>query len=348
MAHNIGEMFYVGNRPWHKLGTELKQPATMEEAIKAGGLDWTVSKIALQTVEPGSSRDQTVTPSPVSTRVAVVRSDREPGHPGRVVGVVHPGFIPLQNRKGLMMLDKLLGGGNLYHTGGYLGKGEVIWVLARISDTMKIAADDLVEPYLLFTNSHDGSIAVDMRFTAIRVVCQNTLTMALERGRRKRIFKRSHDGSLSMLEQDAEEFLKEWLNLSHLYTMKFQLLDAQKYDEDAFVTFLGKLLPEPAMPTSALENRSVMKGYETRLSNIQEARQRITRIWKYGYPNQAGLRIPPSKPTLWGALNAVTAYVDHDQPIKGDRYEHLLFGPGNDLKEKAYRMLADKAVNTIG
>jgi len=121
MAHNIGQMFYYGKLPWHELGTEIKKPATLEEALKEGGLDWLVEKVPINPIgEPNT---------PISHRVAVVRKDKKPGETDRVVGVVHPGFQPLQNRQGALMFDALLGQGQpIYHTGGYLKSGEVIWL----------------------------------------------------------------------------------------------------------------------------------------------------------------------------------------------------------------------------
>ena len=103
MAHDIGEMFYVGEKPWHGLGNKLARAATAIEALKEGGLDWTVEPVPLVTDE--------TPPSPARTRVALVRSDRAPGDPRRVIGVVHRDFKPLQNRDGVMMFDRLLGRG---------------------------------------------------------------------------------------------------------------------------------------------------------------------------------------------------------------------------------------------
>lgn len=92
MAHNIGQMFYVGEHPWHTLGQKLKQAATLEEALVAGGLDWEVGTVPIVPLNEPTAR--------ISHRVAVVRSDRKPGETGRVVGVVHPGFEPLEEKIG--------------------------------------------------------------------------------------------------------------------------------------------------------------------------------------------------------------------------------------------------------
>ena len=143
MAHNIGEMFYYGDRPWHTLGKRLEQPATLDEALKHGGLDWEVEFKPLAVAGEAESS--------APHRRAVVRKDRKPGQAGRVIGVVHPGFGPLQNRAGAEMFDALLGQGQpIYHTGGYLKNGEVVWLLARLPRDIQVRGDDVVETYLLF------------------------------------------------------------------------------------------------------------------------------------------------------------------------------------------------------
>ena len=130
MAHNIGQMFYVGETPWHLLGKRLEQPANLEEALAAGGLNWTVSTAPLTLMHEHASA--------VPQRMAIVRDDVSPGQDGRVLGVVHTGFKALQNKDGGQLFDSLLGkGGRVYHTGGYLKKGEVVWLMARLPEARR-------------------------------------------------------------------------------------------------------------------------------------------------------------------------------------------------------------------
>jgi hypothetical protein len=118
--HNIGKMFHYGERPWHKLGTKLNQAATVSEALDYGCLDWEVGFVPMITAEQPASV--------VTHRLAVVRTDRRPGHAKRVIRVVHAGFRPLQNCAGVPDVRCLIGRGQrLYHTGGCLGEGEVVW-----------------------------------------------------------------------------------------------------------------------------------------------------------------------------------------------------------------------------
>ncbi len=154
MPANVGEMFYTGAMPWHGLGVALQRPADLEEALKVGGLNWRVDEVDLLTADEP--------PSPVERRKAIVRSDRPPGDNRRVLGVAHLGFKPIQNRDAALLFDSIFGlGKRVYHTGGYLGHGEVVWLLAKIDRPLRVAGDDLVEPYGLMANSHEYFVPRD-------------------------------------------------------------------------------------------------------------------------------------------------------------------------------------------
>jgi len=116
----------------------------------------------------------------VPRRKAIVRCDCPPGDEHRVLGVAHGGFSPVQNREAGLLFDAIFGQGKpIYHTGGYLGGSETVWLLARLDRTITVGGGDIVQPYALMANSHDGSMAFDIRLTTIRVVCQNTLSLAM-------------------------------------------------------------------------------------------------------------------------------------------------------------------------
>lgn len=326
MAHNIGQMFYYGELPWHELGNEIKQPATVEEALRAGGLDWEVETVPIMPVgEPGTQ---------IPHRVAVVRKDREPGEAGRVVGVVHPGFQPLQNRQGAMMFDALLGQGRpTYHTGGYLKNGEVTWLLAKLPDDIRVRGDDVLETYLLFTNSHDGSVAIDIRLTTVRVVCQNTLSLALhKKGVAGKVFRHGHSGTYELLKEEAKAFFELSIQQSREAELLFSRLAAKACTKDEFKSFLKKLMPDPVKPATANRNPSVLRGYETRMETAVATRGELMGVHLEGIPSRD---IAPAEDSWWGALNSVTAWSDHVQNTESERYAHILFGNGDRLKTTA-------------
>jgi phage/plasmid-like protein (TIGR03299 family) len=164
MAHEIATtadgraaMFYTGEPPWHGLGTRLDNPATAAEAITAAGLDFTVELTRLTTIDG----------IPVPQRVAVVRSDTQD-----VLGVVSPAYVPVQNRQAFGFLDAIAAeGGIRYHTAGALRRGERVWLLGKLPGEIRVKdSDDVTEKYLLLSNSHDGSSALRVYFTPVRVV----------------------------------------------------------------------------------------------------------------------------------------------------------------------------------
>lgn len=331
MAHNIGEMFYVGAVPWHKLGTHCPDPLTLDDAIEKGGLDFSVSMLPLSLQDEAQSC--------VPQRMAVVRDDRDPGQQGRVLGVVHPKFKPLQNRDGAAIFDELFSkGAPVYQTGGYLKQGEVVWLQARLPDPIILADGDQLDTFLLYSNSHDGTLPIDVRFCTVRVVCNNTLNMALREGGQGRVFRRGHGFGRKRVKDDASRFFEAVTATKIEAQSMFNLLARVKCAEPEFARFLEKLLPIPASPQPMTASPSVVRASHTRRDNIEAARKQVSNIHMNGYqgPFPTGIFHPPAPSTWWGALNSVTAWVDHIQQINGDRFGHVMFGAGDDLKTRAF------------
>lgn len=329
MPDNIGHMFYFGKRPWHEKGNKLNEPATAVEALKAGGLDWDVEMVPIQTNEDP--------PSTIRQRMAVVRTDKPKGDHQRVLGVVHREFRPLQNREAVELFDALLGKGQRhYHTGGYLGNGEVIWLLARLPGDIQVAGDDVIEPYMLFNNSHDGRLAVDMRLTTVRVVCQNTLAMAMRHENSSHVFKRAHRFDAHTLGTQAKEFYEICRKETDALAADFRRMHTRTINSHQLDEFLETLLPDPKPPARINTDTALRRRHETLKEQVFKMREGIADVFAAGLHN--GIVVQPSEWTLWGTLNAVTAFVDHKQEIKGDRYAYILFGGGAALKRRAYEL----------
>lgn len=329
MAHEIGAVFYHGDVPWHGLGREVPKPLTLDEALVQGDLDWTVKLVPIATDDGGSS--------PAPHRRAVVREDRAAGHPGRVVGVVHPGFRPLQNREGGALFDRLFHAGmRKYHTGGYLRRGEVVWLLARLPEDIRVGGDDVLETYLLYSNSHDGSQPIDLRLTTVRVVCRNTLSFALN-GHSARAFRRRHRDAPAVVEREAKVFLDLTTAQVRATQHAMVALARRPCDSEAFRRILARLIPDPP-PVAVSAGPDVARRHAARRGSVAAARAAIARIRHEGLPERD---IPADPPTWWGAVNAVTAWVDHVQAVRGNRYAHALFGAGERLKARALALTAD-------
>lgn len=165
MSANVESMFYAGReKPWHGLGTQVEEAPTSADALRLAGLDWTVQRKPIQVC--GGRK--------VDNFFANVRSSD-----GAVLGVVSDRYQVVQNAEAFAFTDALIGGEGQVHyeTAGSLMGGRKIWLLAKLPDTEIVG--DKTEPYLCFSNTHDGSGAIRVCMTPIRVVCNNTLNIAL-------------------------------------------------------------------------------------------------------------------------------------------------------------------------
>lgn len=330
MPADVGEMFYYGEVPWHGLGRKVEHPLKFDEAIIAGGLDWEVEKINLETAE--------YPPSPVTKRIAIVRNDKAPGDRSRVLGVAHRDFRPLQNREGAKIFDSVFGKGKaVYHTGGYLGYGEVVWLLAKLPKEIKVTASDIVQPYALFSNSHDGSIAIDFRLTTVRVVCQNTLSLALRRQQdANTFFKRAHQGSYVDLETELESHFNSTLKGVDDLEERFKAMMDVKFSKTEMEDLIMYLFPNPKKPATKNEQTPVFKAYMTRIKNLEKGRNIVRELKNKG----KGTDIRGVRDSLWGGLNAVLEYVDHYQNGRGGLATGL-FGQKVILKKKAFEKVLE-------
>lgn len=188
MSANVETMFYAGVKPWHQLGVKVDEALSSQQAIKMAGLDWTVDAQPIQVVGG----------QVIDGMKANVRSSDH-----KVLGVVSDRYKIVQNADAFAFTDILLGEGVKYETAGSLSSGKRVWLLAKM-ETSKVCGDD-VDPYLVFTNSHDGSGAVKVAVTPIRVVCQNTLTLALSTA--KRTWSTKHCGDIQGKMDDARNTL---------------------------------------------------------------------------------------------------------------------------------------------
>jgi phage/plasmid-like protein (TIGR03299 family) len=313
-------MMYVGEVPWHGLGTKLGAPATAREAIQAAALDYEVTLADLTTTSG----------IPVNGRKAVVRSDTED-----VLGVVGNSYVPVQNQQAFAFLDAIVADGSLrYHTAGALRKGEKIWLLAKLPGQMRVRfSDDISEKYLLLSNSHDGSSALRVFFTTIRVVCANTLAVADREGRGDGISIR-HQGDLASKIRQARDVLGIAARYFDDLEGQFDLL-ARHYPSYAQVSaFYKALYPDPEDGNS---------------SRAQNVRDELFRLYESG----KGQDIPEIKSTTWAAFNAVTEYVDHFRPTRAkteahraaNRLESAWFGSGSQLKQQALQLAVEMALN---
>lgn len=307
MAHNLNEngnrMFYYGQRPWHGLGTELSNPATAAEAISAARLDYPV---VLERVFTENGLE-------ITDKKATVRQDTK-----IPLGVVGNQYRPVQNTECFDFFDSVVGQKlAIYHTAGALGVGERIWILAKLPNDIIVFDNDIVEKFLLLTNSHDGKSALRMFFTPIRVVCQNTLNASMSSAQGGVSIR--HTGNINSKIKEAQRLLGLALNFYEDFDLRVQTFAKKEISEEQAAVYF----------TSIMCDKNEDEISQRKLNQIDDL------MGIYSRPE-----FHKARNTLWNAYNSVTRYVDHDRVSNatspGKRLQNIWLGSGADLKEKAY------------
>lgn len=307
MAANVETMFYVREKPWHGLGTKVMEAPKSKEALRIAGLDWKVVQEPVFTETKEKIEGY---------RVNVRDTDR------KVLGVVTERYKVIQNEEAFAFTDALLGEGVRYETAGSLQGGKKVWLLAHLPQEY-IISGERISPYLVFSNTHDGSGAVRVALTPIRVVCNNTLNLALSTA--KRSWSMVHTGNIQEKMEEAKNTLfmaekymdhlgKEFDNLRRI-----QLTD-QKVKE-----YIEILLPMEGDMTP-LQRKNIF-----RLREDMQAR----------YFDAPDLKEVGNN--AYRFINAVSDFATHAQPLrKTANYKENLFArtvEGNPLIDKAYQMI---------
>lgn len=317
MPANINSIAYTGETPWHGLGTKVDHVMTALEAIKAGGLDWEVEKVPLSIEENGGYK---IAPKIYATR----RKDSR-----AILGYVGEQYEILQNRAAFSFFDAVVGEkAAIYHTVGALGSGERLWLLAKLPQSVRVIGDDIVDLFLLLSNSHDGSQAVSVRFTSIRVVCQNTLAAAISEGKRAQYVR--HTSNIGLRVSDVQKGLGIVNTQAQLFEQAAKLLVKTPLTADKFGTFLERTGLKPNNPEDLAKLSPRSKSIIDEVSDL--------------FDRAPGNDLQGVKGSAWAALNAVTYYADYRRATRGasqdersdNRIASLLWGSGAELKAKAF------------
>lgn len=309
-------MMYVGDEPWHQLGKKLDHPPTSSEAIKAAGLDWDVIKQPLYAGH-GRSRRR------VWRQYAVVPADCWEIANCPVFGIVGKEYVPLQNSEAFTFFDPVIKEGKAtYETAGALGKGERVWILVKMTDDMEINGCDAVQKYLLLFNSHDGHNCVQLKFTPIRVVCQNTLLRALSSGNAVHV---AHTRKIAQHLDDAKVLLGLIADEFNSIEQTFQQMATIPMRELEAVHYLSDVFPLPTDPKDEAGRNRIHRLRDTAL---------------YFFDQGRGNREVGIGGTLWAAYNGVTEFVDHSLIANRSlsrQVESIWFGDGAQIKLRALR-----------
>ena len=307
MAANVETMFYTRTKPWHGLGTMVEEAPTSREALEAAGLNWQVIQKNLVTdsgiVVPGFK--------------ANLRENDQ-----QVLGVVSDRYKVVQNEEAFAFTDALLGEGVTYETAGSLQNGRRTWILAKLPARYIISGDE-VTPYLVFMNSHDGSGSIKAAMTPIRVVCQNTLNLALSMA--KRSWSTNHTGDIKGKMEDARYTLLYADQYMAELGKAIDKLNQQKLSDRQVLEYIDSLFPIIPNPS------------DQQIRNMQKMKEDM----KVRYFDAPDLQHVGKN--AYRFINAVSDFATHAKPLRERTgYKENLFArtvDGNAMIDRAYEMV---------
>jgi phage/plasmid-like protein (TIGR03299 family) len=336
MAHEItirengrAEAFYAGTPAWHGLGTVVENAPNSAEAMKLAGMLWEVEQRPIYTVaefediDPDGDEIIRKERIQIADKVANVRADNNV-----VLGVVGKGYTPVQNADSFAFVDGLVADGEIrYESAGTLKGGKITWLLARMPGQLIVGDGDATDQYILFCNSHDGSKAVRVLPTAVRVVCNNTLTLALRQS--TKIFSIRHTGQIMTRLDEARKVLGLVKTDFLAYGEKAKRLVDVKMSMTQFRSYLTQVFELPKT-----------------VDELTSHQKKVIESTIYNFRNDSKQQAFGIAGTAWAGLNAVTQYVDHDMTVirsgqkssaqrAESRMNSALFGTGATVKNRA-------------
>lgn len=306
MSANVETMFYTREKPWHGLGTRVDSAPTSKDALIYAGLDWKVVQEPIYT-ESGEIIN--------GYKTNIRDMDR------KVLGVVSDRYKVIQNEEAFSFTDALLGEGVRYETAGSLQSGKKVWLLAHMPHEY-IIAGERISPYLLFCNTHDGLGATKVCITPVRVVCNNTLNLALSTA--KRSWSMIHTGSIENKLQEARDTLFFTQKYMDSLGKEFENLRRKALTDKQVKEYIEILLPMEDGVTPQQKR------------NVKRLRDDLA----MRYFDAPDLQDVGFNAYRW--VNAVSDFATHAEPLrKTANYRENMFArtiEGNPLIDKAYQM----------
>ena len=302
MVNGEAQMAYVGNVPWHGLGTKVEHDLTPGDFQKVAGLDWTVEKQPLTTA----------TGIPIKNKEALVRTSDN-----SVLDVVGTGWNPVQNSEAFEFFhDYVMAGDMEMHTAGSLKDGQMVWALAKTKESFELFKGDQTDNYFLFTNPHQFGKSINIRMTPIRVVCNNTLTLSLSQ---------SSDKMVTVNHRKAfdPDMVKEQMGIARekmeQYKSMAEFLGGKRATGDNVIQYFNEVFGAPAK-----EKEDGVLPFTSR--NAKIAMENLN--------TQPGANF--AEGSWWQAFNSVTYMTDHLQGREGDsRLQSAWYGRNRKVKLNA-------------
>jgi phage/plasmid-like protein (TIGR03299 family) len=318
MAHEIemvngkAQMAYAGDVPWHGLGVKVPSDLTPEQMLEAAGLNWTVKKI-----EAFAYDEENDIVHNTGTSALVRTSDN------KMLDVVSEDWNPVQNADAFDFFNEFVAAGDMeMHTAGSLKDGQIVWGLAKVKESFELFKGDQIDSYLLFSNFHKYGFSTDVRFTPIRVVCNNTLTLSLN-SKVERMAKISHRKVFK------PESVKEMLGIAtdklSQYKEMAQFLGSKRAKNEDIVEYFKRVFPVTG--SNEHKVKEISKSAETALSILH---------------SQPGAEY--AEGTWWQPFNAVTYFADHLAGRTADtRLTSSWYGYNKGVKTKALELAIEMA-----
>lgn len=317
MAHEVefvngeAQMAYAGDLPWHGLGTKVSNDLTPQQMMQKAGVDWKVQEVESFIRFKGDNV--------LTGQKSLVRETD-----GKILTNVGKDWHPVQNEQAFEFFNEYVLAGDMeMHTAGSLKGGNYVWALAKVKESFDIFGGDQVDSYMLFSNPHVYGKSIDIRFTPIRVVCNNTLTFALN-SQAQRAVKVGHRTAFNA------DNVKATMGLAHEKFAKYkemaEFLGSKRFTVDSLLNYYNEVFP---LTSGQAKQNSITKDS-------------ISRIAKQAHENletQPGAEF--AEGSWWQAFNSVTYVTDHLQGRNSDNRLHSQWFGSNQLRKiKA----AEKAV----
>lgn len=315
MAHEVETMAYAGEVPWHGLGVPVSNDLTPQQMMVKAGVDWDVHECQ-SFIEFNGNKLPT-------GQKSLIR-----GTDGKVLTNVGPDWNPCQNSEAFEFFSEYVLSGNMeMHTAGSLKDGQVVWALAKIKESFDLFNGDQVDSYLLFSNPHQYGKSINVRFTPIRVVCNNTLTLSLE-SKADRSVKVGHRTVFD------SKMVKEQLGIAseklRTYKEMAEFLGSKRYSTEALIEYYNTVFP--------LTSDKKVQGKGLSVDTLS----RNAKLSYDAIEQQPGAKF--AEGSWWQAFNSVTFVTDHVQGRNQDtRLYNNWYGNNQTRKRDALKMALEFA-----
>lgn len=320
--HLVQTMAYVGEQPWHGLGNQLAPKQPLEVWARAAGMDWSIEEAEVRFVAAGNRNLGSIHPFP--EQKVLYRSDTKA--PLSVVSARYQVVQPSEILEFYRDLTEV--GGFQLETAGVLKEGRKLWALARTGQSATLKGKDEVNGYLLLATACDGSLSTVAQFTSVRVVCNNTLQIAL--GDSATAIKVPHRSQFDA--QAVKRQLGIAISSWDAFMARTKALAERKVSDAAAETFFRRVLTYPTTNPADRDTVAVNERAIKAVAQLYAGRGK-------------GAELASASGTAWGLVNAVTEFTDHHRRARSDdhRRDAAWFGAGATLKQRAW----DEAMKLI-